>query len=75
MIFKHMEDGKVKIRMEIYVNKGLEEFPYKIQVPTKAARTPAANYLFTVKENTAKIGPKRKEVFHSTVAQLLFLSI
>ena len=75
MMFKHTEDGMVKIKMEKYVDKVLEEFPYKNQIPSKAALTPAANYLFTVKENTAKIGPKRKETFHLMVAQLLFLSI
>ena len=57
------------------MDKVLEEFPYKNQIPCKAAASPAANYLFMVKENTAKIGPRRKEIFHSTVAQLLFLSI
>ena len=75
MMFKYTEDGKVEIRMEKYVDKVPEEFPYKNQIPSKAALTPAANYLFTVKENTQKIGPRRKETFHSTVAQLLFLSI
>ena len=75
MMFKHTEDGKVKIRMEKYVDKVLDEFLYKNQVPTKAAGTPAANYLFTVEENMAKIGSRRKEVFHLMVAQLLFLSI
>ena len=70
MMFRHTEDGKVEIRMDKYIDKVLEEFPYENQIPCKAAASPAANYLFTVKENTAKIGPRRKEIFHLTVAQL-----
>ena len=50
-MFKHTEDGKVEIKMEKYVDKVLEEFLYKNQIPSKAASTPAANYLFMVKKH------------------------
>ena len=43
MIFKHTEDRKIKIRMDKYIDKVLEEFLYKNQAPSKAAATPAAN--------------------------------
>ena len=75
MMFKHTDNGKVKIRIYKYLEEVLDELSYDNQVLSKAALAPAANNLFMVKETTRNIWHRRKEVFHSMVAQLLFLSI
>ena len=64
--------NKVKIRMDEYVTRMLEEFPVKFK-PTDAQETPAAANLLEPGKG-AKLDPKRKEIFHSFVAKCLFLS-
>ena len=64
--------GKVKIRMDDYVRRMLEEFPIKFSPDTKQ-ETPAGNNLLDVGRGR-KLDPERQEIFHSFVAKNLFLS-
>ena len=66
------ESGKVKIEMEAYSRKILAEFP---EVIGPSAETPAGDQLFDVRdEKKRKILPEEQaQIFHKTVAQLLFL--
>jgi hypothetical protein len=65
-------DGIAQISMIIYTTKIYTDFPKPI---TRLCATPAANHLFTVRnESKAKFLPKKQaQAFHHTVAQLLFL--
>ena len=64
--------NKVKIRMDDYVTRMLDEFPVKFK-PTDSQETPAAANLLEPGKG-AQLDPKRKETFHSFVAKCLFLS-
>ena len=64
--------GKVKIRMDDYVDRMLEEFPVKFK-EDEIQETPASTTLLEPGKGT-DLDPKRKEVFHSFVAKALFLS-
>ena len=64
--------GKVKIRMDDYVKRMLDEFPTKFKEEDKQ-ETPAAGNLFEPGKG-APLEPKRHEIFHSFVAKALFLS-
>ena len=57
----------------VYIKKIHKDFPEEIK---SAAATPAAEHLFTVREdNKDQLLPEEQAlVFHHTVAQLLFLS-
>ena len=65
--------GKVSILMIKYLYKVLEDFIEDIR---KSSVTPAADYLFKIGENTEKmkISEELAIIFHTTVAQLLFVS-
>jgi hypothetical protein len=65
-------EGVAQILMITYTTKILTNLPKAI---TTSCATPAANYLFTVRdEATAKFLPETQaQAFHHTVAQLLFL--
>ena len=58
--------------MEKYTRDDIAEFPEDIG---KTAETPAAEYLFTVRDDDLRRLPPedQSQVFHRTVAQLLFL--
>ena len=64
--------GKVKIRMDDYVDRMLEEFPVKFKDDDNQETPAAANLMEPAKG--AKLDPKRHETFHSFVAKCLFLS-
>jgi hypothetical protein len=64
------ENGTVTICMKDYVKKALEEFPEDI---TRNASTPANRYLFDIREDVPKLSGSRAEIFHSTVARLLYI--
>lgn len=64
--------GKVKIRMDDYVDRMLEEFPVKFK-DTETQETPASATLLEPGKG-ARLDEKRHEVFHSYVAKALFLS-
>ena len=63
---------RVVFSMEKYKRNVIAEFPEGLG---KTADTPAAKYLFTVQEDSSRqMFPEEKvQVFHPTVAQLLFL--
>ena len=60
--------------MARYIEKMLEEFPFKNELK-KGVKTPVGDPLFKVKKGTNKLNSKLKDVFHTTVAQALFLSL
>lgn len=60
--------------MKEYIIKMWEDFPYRSQVEKlKPVSTPAAEHLFQVNKNAAKLSDALREVFHTTVAKGLFL--
>ena len=65
--------GKVSILMIKYLYKILEDFIEDIR---KSSVTPAADHLFKIREDTEKfrIPEELAVIFHTTVAQLLFVS-
>ena len=63
---------KVKIRMDAYVKRMLDEFPIKFDANDKQ-ETPAGPSLLEPGKG-AKLDLERKEIFHSFVAKSLFLS-
>ena len=69
MEFDYSFDGEVKINMEKYITKIIEEFPEEI---TSTSATPAADYLFAVREDGRKLNEEQATAFHHTVYQLLF---
>ena len=71
MMLDYTTEGSVKIYMEDYVNKIIDEFPEEVQ---KVTRTPASEHLFRVDEDGDKLSEEMAEQFHTCVAKCLFLS-
>ena len=65
------EDESVKINMKEYLKDTINEFPEDC---SKTANTPAATHLFEVKDNQTKLDKKMKQIFHTYVAKMLFVS-
>ena len=72
MILDFSVKGKLKIRMDDYVQNMLDEFPIKFNEKTKQA-TPAANDLLSAGTGNL-LNKERRETFHSFVAKGLLLS-
>jgi hypothetical protein len=79
--FKHPVDDTIEfLGMKIkYVDHGIFlTMPDKIQDVTQgilqSASTPAGNNLFTIDENSKELEKEEKELFHSLVAKLLYIS-
>jgi hypothetical protein len=70
MTLDYSVDGKVRIAMDDYIMRMLDELPDDMD---GTAATPAANHLFDVNPNTTKLGQDQSDLFHATVAKLLFL--
>jgi hypothetical protein len=70
MTIDYSTDGKVKIRMEDYVESMLEDVPLDMN---GTATTPAATHLFKVDESAKDLSQERSEIFHGITAKLLFL--
>jgi hypothetical protein len=70
MLLDYSESGAVKIDMTAYVRKIHDEMPEDMD---GTATSPAAAYLFTIKEGIEDLDEEQKEFFHATVAKLLFL--
>ena len=64
--------GKFKIRMDEYIKRMLEEFPFRFKV-IDFADTPAKSNLFEVGKG-APLDPRRQQIFRSFVAKNLFLT-
>jgi Reverse transcriptase (RNA-dependent DNA polymerase) len=71
MILNFTEKGKVKIDMSEYVKMVLHDLPSEM-IGTSA--TPAANFLFNVNDECAKLDQSKKDIFVHYVMQLLYLS-
>eukprot|EP00970_Alexandrium_tamarense_P015266 scaffold4923_cov115-Alexandrium_tamarense.AAC.1 len=73
MDLDYSEKGKVKVSMIKYVKKIIDGFPDMIE---KTSASPASDHLFQVRDEAeAKLLPEEQaDAFHTTVAQLLFLS-
>jgi hypothetical protein len=69
MEFDYSCVGEVKINMQKYITKIIDEFPEEI---TSTSATPAADYLFTVREDGRKLNEEQATAFHHTVYQFLF---
>ena len=72
MTLDFTKKGKVKIRMDDYVTRMLNEFPRKFN-EGETQETPAGGNLFEPGKG-GLLEPERKEIFHSFVAKSLFLS-
>ena len=67
--FNH--DGKVKFRMEDYVQKMIDEYPVNLR-SSDTAMTPASNTLFEI-GNGKLLEKGESEIFHTFIAKCLYL--
>ena len=67
------KNGKVCLRMLKYIKKLIDEFPYQDELSKKHSSVPAAEHLFNTNPKGIKLGKVKREVFHSVVAQALFV--
>jgi hypothetical protein len=70
MTFDYAFEGEVRINMCKYLSKVIEDFPEEIM---GVSATPAADYLFKVREDGKKLNKEQADIFHHTVYQLLFV--
>jgi hypothetical protein len=70
MTLDYSECGGVKVDMRAYLTKIDEEMPEDM---AGTATSPAAAYLFSIKEGVPDLDEPTAEFFHATVAKLLFL--
>ena len=70
MVLDFSVQGQVKVQMVDDMTKVLSDMPEDMDVESN---TPAANPLFNVNNKADKLDELSMEVFHSTVARLLFL--
>jgi hypothetical protein len=71
MTFDYAFEGEVRINMCKNLSKVIEDFPEEI---TGVSATPAADYIFKVREVGEKLNKEQADIFHHTVYQLLFAS-
>ena len=69
----YSKKGSVKIRMDDYIWRMLEEFPIKFGELDKQEATPAGNNLLEIGKGRL-LDDEGKEVFHLFLAKNLFLS-
>mmetsp|Transcript_14374 Transcript_14374/g.26989 ORF Transcript_14374/g.26989 Transcript_14374/m.26989 type:complete len:340 (+) Transcript_14374:90-1109(+) len=65
------QENKIEVSMKKHILKAIDDFKEEL---TREAITPAANYLFKVRETTKKLDKEKAENFHSIVASLLYIS-
>jgi hypothetical protein len=70
MKIKFHENKTVSIDMKSYVKGAIDEFPEDI---IKNASTPATRYLFETRDDSVRLDHDKTEIFHSTVAKLLYI--
>ena len=70
MTLDYSKSGKVQIKMLDYVDKMLKKLPVDFR---GEAATPAADHLFQVNEECAKVDEEKAQLYHHTVAKALFL--
>jgi hypothetical protein len=71
MTIDYSVDGKVQITMVEYIKEMLEELPADM---AGESATPAANHLFTIREEPILLDEETSDKFHSYTAKLLFVS-
>jgi hypothetical protein len=64
-------DGTASILMKDYIKEAIAHFGEDI---TRSATTPAKRNLFEIKENSVSLTDADREIFHSVVAKLLYVS-
>ena len=70
MVLDYSKPGKLIVDMKEYVTKMTDDFEYDI---AKVAKTPAADHLFKVNEQTGKLNKQMADDYHTYVAKALFL--
>ena len=65
-------DGTANIKMKEYIKEAISDFGQEI---TRSATSPAKRDLFEIKEESRDLTEKDREIFHSVVAKLLYVSI
>ncbi len=70
MVLDYSMPGKLIVDMKEYVTKMIDDFEYDI---AKVAKTPAADHLFKVNEQTGKLNKQMADDYHTYVAKALFL--
>jgi hypothetical protein len=70
MLLDYTESGVIKVDMREYLAKIIADMPEDMD---GTASSPAADYLFTIKEGIEPLNQEKSEFFHATVAKLLFL--
>ena len=70
MTFDYSTTGKVAITMQDYIERMLDDLP---QDMNGTAATPAASHLFDVNPGAVRLDHNTADLFHTTVAKLLFL--
>ena len=77
MSFDYTKDNQVTVHMYQYINEVLAAVPNRYKEGVRSA-TPAPNNLYEVRQpnspNLELLPPKEKEEYHTTTAQLLYLS-
>ena len=66
-----LNDKKIQIDMREQLQEAIDMFPENI--PMKAS-SPASRSLFQVDDNTEQLNKHQSEIFHSIVAELLFIT-
>jgi hypothetical protein len=69
MLFDYSEKGIVKVSMKGYIDNVLDG-----RNKEETAETPAAAYLFDIREDALKLDMEQRKIFHSMVQRLLYLS-
>ena len=64
--------GEVSLSMKSYLQDILDDFPEEL---TKEVKTPAADHLFDIDPNKKLLPQDQKDVFHQTVARLLWVAM
>ena len=71
MVLDYGNAGEVKVDTIEYVNEMVEEF--KIHLNENIVHTPAAHWVFEIREHDKQLNTESKEEFHTMVAKALFL--
>jgi hypothetical protein len=70
MEISRLDSNRIGIAMKSFISKLLDSFP----TPLVVRSTPVSANIFTISEDSDLLPPDQKELFHSTVASLLYLS-
>jgi hypothetical protein len=65
------DDGTASIKMKDYLKEAIADFGEDI---VKSAATPAKRDLFDINDDSPALPDKKREIFHSVVAKLLYVS-